>query len=191
MAADDLALVQRIADGDALALSALYDRHAQDIYAHAFHLLGDVAEGEDALEETFWRVWRKAGDFDQSTPDVATWLLMMCRQRATDRLRSKKRSLDHVLEDTTGLGSSGSEPGDAASLDRARTGAALAAIPLDQRTVLELAFFRGMAPAEAAAATKQSPETARTRLRVAMRKLRDALAEAVPPLPPDTADGAA
>lgn len=189
--ADDLALVQRIADGDPLALSALYDRHSQGIYAHAFHLLGDVAEGEDAVEETFWRVWRKAGHYDPSVPDVATWLLMMCRQRATERLRARKRSHDRVLEDTTGLEPSGSAPGDAASLDRARTGAALAAIPLDQRTVLELAFFRGMDPADVAAATKQSPETARTRLRVAMRKLRDALGEAVPPPAPDVAEGSA
>ncbi len=181
MAADDLALVQRIAAGDPLALSALYDRHSQGIYAHAFHLLGDVADGEDAVEETFWRAWQKAGEYDQSAPDVARWLLMMCRERATERLRSRKRSVELVLEDTTGLGSTGSEPGDTASLDRARTGAALAAIPLDQRTVLELAFFRGMAPTEAALATKQSPETARTRLRVAMRKLRDALAESAPP----------
>lgn len=180
--ADDRALVQRIADGDPLALSALYDRHSQMVYSHAIHLLGDVAEGEDAVEETFWRVWRRAGDYDPAVPDVATWILMMCRQRATERLRSKKRSYDRLLEDTAGLGSG--EPAGSAQGDTDGTAASLAAIPADQRTVLELAFFRGMAPAEVAAVTKQSPETARTRLRVAMRKLRDGLGEAsAPPAP--------
>lgn len=191
LAADDLALVQRIADGDLLALSALYDRHSQAIYSHAFHLLGDAAEGEDALEETFWRVWRRAGGYDPSVPDVATWLLMICRQRATERLRTRKRTLDHLLEDTTGLGPGETgQSGDQPSRDRGRIASALAAIPADQRTVLELAFFRGMAPADVASVTKQSPETARTRLRVAMRKLRDALVEPVPPPAAGDAEGA-
>lgn len=180
-AADDLALVQRIAGSDPLALSALYDRHAQAIYSHAFHLLGDVAEAEDAVEETFWRVWRRAGDYDPSVPDVPTWLLMICRQRATERLRAKKRSLDDAMDDTTGLGSGEQRFGGGSSLERARVSAAMAAIPADQRRVLELAFFRGMAPADVASVTKQSPETARTRLRVAIRKLRDALVEPVQP----------
>lgn len=178
-AADDLALVQRIADGDPLALSALYDRHAPAIYSHAFHLLGDAAEAEDAVEETFWRVWKRAAKYDPSVPDVATWLLMICRQRVTERLRVRKRSQDAVLDDPTGL--AGAEP--ASGLRAATTATALAAIPADQRIMLELAFFRGMAPVEAASVTKQSPETARTRLRVAIRKLRDALIEAATPAP--------
>lgn len=175
-AADDLALVHRIADGDPLALSALYDRHSQAIYSHAVHLLGDPAEGEDAVEETFWRVWRRAGDYDPTVPDVGTWLLMICRQRATERLRAGKRAYDPLLDDTTGLGSAGAPEGDEAS-GQSPIRESLASIPPDQRTVLELAFFRGMAPIEVASFTKQSPETARTRLRVAMRKLRDALVE--------------
>ncbi|HUR91795.1 MAG TPA: sigma-70 family RNA polymerase sigma factor [Gemmatimonadaceae bacterium] len=182
---DDRALVQRIADGDPQAFSTLYDRHSQMVYSHALHLLGDVAEGEDAVEETFWRVWRRAADYDPAVPDVETWLLMICRQRATERLRVKKRSHDRLLEDTTGLASG--EPGGSTSRETGGTAASLASIPADQRTVLELAFFRGMAPADVATVTKQSPETARTRLRVAMRKLRDALAEpgetAAPPAP--------
>lgn len=173
---DDRALVQRIADADVQALSALYDRHSQTVYSHAMHLLGDVAEGEDVVEETFWRVWRRAGDYDPAVPDVATWLLMICRQRSAERLRTKKRSYDRLLEDPTGLGS---EAGEGTEQDAARAAAALAQIPADQRKVLELAFFRGMAAAEVATVTKQSPETARTRLRVAMRKLRDALGESV------------
>lgn len=184
---DDLALIRRIADRDPLALSALYDRHAQAIYSHAFHLLGDVAEAEDAVEETFWRVWRRAGGYDASVPDVATWLLLLCRQLATERLRGKKRPYDSLLEDTTGLVAGEEKFLRGPSLERTRVATALATIPADQRKVLELAFFRGMGPAEVAAATKQSPETARTRLRVAIRKLRDALAEPLQPPPPPAA----
>ncbi|MEX1186336.1 MAG: sigma-70 family RNA polymerase sigma factor [Gemmatimonadaceae bacterium] len=181
-ATDDLALVRRIAHGDPVALSALYDRHAQALHSHAFHLLGGVAEAEDAVEETFWRVWQRAGNYDPTLADVATWLLLICRQRVAERLRGRKRPLDGVLEDTTGLPAaaaahSGGIPGAA----QQRIAAALASVPADQRTVLELAFFRGMSSADVATLTKQSPETARTRLRVAMRKLRDALAEPAAP----------
>lgn len=175
--ADDLALVQRVAAGDPPALSALYDRHAQSVHSHAFHLLGDVAEAEDAVEETFWRVWRRAGEYDPAMTDVETWLLLLCRQRCTERLRTRKRSLDRLLEDPTGLGSEVIPAGGAAGPEGDRIAAALASVPADQRTVLELAFFRGLGPVDVASITKQSPETARTRLRVAMRKLRDALAD--------------
>ena len=175
-AADDLALVQRVATGDPLALSTLYDRHAQAVHSHAFHLLGEIAEAEDAVEETFWRVWRRAGDYDPGTTDVDTWLLLMCRQRCTERLRARKRPLDRLLEDTTGLAAGAPPPGGTRHSGHERISAALASVPADQRAVLELAFFRGLGPADTASVTKQSPETARTRLRVAMRKLRDALA---------------
>ena len=180
-AADDLALVHRIAGGDPLALSALYDRHAQALHSHAFHLLGEIAEAEDAVEETFWRAWRRAGDYDPAMTDVDTWLLLICRQRCTERLRAKKRPLDRLLDDTTGLGAEAATGG-ARPRGDGRIPAALASVPTDQRTVLELAFFRGLGPADVASVTKQSPETARTRLRVAMRKLRDALA--APAAPP-------
>ncbi len=172
---DDLALVQRVAAGDPSALSALYDRHAQSVYSHAFHLLGHIAEAEDAVEETFWRVWRRAGEHDPAMADVETWLLLLCRQRCTERLRAKKRSLDRLLEDTTGLNSD-VPPGGAPTREEERIAAALASVSVDQRTVLELAFFRGLGPADVASVTKKSPETARTRLREAMRKLRDSLA---------------
>lgn len=178
-AADDRALVQRIGEGDPLALSALYDRHSQMVYSQASHLLGDVAEAEDAVEETFWRVWRRAGGYDPAVPDVSTWLLMICRQQAAERLRAKKRPHDRFLEDATGLGAGAAA--ESMNRDAETVAASLAAIAADQRRVLELAFFRGMAPAEVAAVTKQSPETARTRLRVAMRKLRDALGESAAP----------
>lgn len=127
------------------------------------------------MEETFWRVWRRAGEYDPAMTDVETWLLLICRQRCTERLRAKKRSLDRLLEDTTGL-TSDVPPGGAPTREAERISAALASVQADQRAVLELAFFRGLGPADVASVTKQSPETARTRLRVAMRKLRDALA---------------
>lgn len=190
-AAEDAALVQRMSDGDPAALSSLYERHSPAIYSHAMHLFGEVAESEDAVEETFWRAWRKAEDYDPSGPDVATWLLMICRQRATERLQVKRRVNDRLVDDTTGLG-----PGDGTFASgesepaRDRIAASLNGIPADQRTVLELAFFRGMTPADVAMVTKQSPETARTRLRVAMRKLREALSEAPPGVAPGHMEGA-
>lgn len=166
-----------MADGDPTAVAELYERHASAVYSHAAHLLADVADGEDAVEETFRRAWTRAADYDQLAPDVATWLLLICRQWVAERLRVRRRVSESVLDDTTGLGA-GEEAG--APADRARIAAALAAIPADQRAVLELAFFRGLPPAEVANMSRQSPETARTRLRVAARKLRESLTEGGP-----------
>jgi len=141
------------------------------------------------VEETFWRVWRRAPEYDPATTDVGTWLLLLCRQRCAERLRARKRPLDRLLDDTTGLGTDAAAASAAAG-GAERIRAALASVPADQRTVLELAFFRGLAPADVAGATKQSPETARTRLRVAMRKVRDALAAPAGATGPASVEGA-
>src|SRR5919107_445544 len=92
----DSALLHRMADGDETALAALYDRWSTRVHTIAFWMLKDADDAEDVVEETFWQAWRNAGRFDRSRASPSTWLTMIARSRALDRLRAERRRLEHT-----------------------------------------------------------------------------------------------
>lgn len=171
--------------GDESALSALYDRWAGRIHTIAFWILADADEAEDVVEETFWQAWRTAARFDPARAAPSTWLMMMARSRAVDRLRQRRRTdgrlsaaaaTEGLLEHAT---PSSLEPParHAEQTEHAeRIVAALACLPAEQRSAIEMAFFEGMTHAEISARADVPLGTAKTRLRLAMQKLRQQLA---------------
>src|SRR6476661_7993596 len=87
----DALLFRRMADGDEAALGVLYDRWADRVHTVAFWILKDTDEAEDVVEETFWQVWRSAARYDARRSSGATWLILIARSRALDRLRAQRR----------------------------------------------------------------------------------------------------
>ena len=178
--AEDAALIRRMADADETALGALYDRWVRSLYSLVLHLLRDPDEAEDVVEETFWQAWRKADSYEPSKGAVSTWLLTIGRRKALDRLRARKRSREDPLEDERGfseLPSTSPDPGSEAEASELREHirAALRELPLEQREALELGYFSGLSQAEIAERTGQPLGTVKTRMRLAMQKLRDPL----------------
>ena len=178
--AEDAALIRRMVDADETALGALYDRWVRSLYSLVLHLLRDPDEAEDVVEETFWQAWRKAGSYEPSKGAVSTWLLTIGRRKALDRLRTRKRN----REDTTAaestfddLPSKSEDPASEAEGSELRESirAALKELPPEQREVLELGYFSGLSQAEIAEATRQPLGTIKTRMRLAMQKLRGPL----------------
>ena len=178
--AEDAALIRRMVDADETALGALYDRWVRSLYSLVLHLLRDPDEAEDVVEETFWQAWRKAGSYEPSKGAVSTWLLTIGRRKALDRLRTRKRN----REDTTAgestfddLPSKSQDPASEAEGSELRESirAALKELPPEQREVLELGYFSGLSQAEIAEATRQPLGTIKTRMRLAMQKLRGPL----------------
>jgi RNA polymerase sigma factor, sigma-70 family len=179
--AEDVALIRRMCDADETALGALYDRWMRSLYSLVFHLLKDADEAEDVVEETFWQAWRKASSYEPSRGAVSTWLLTIGRRRALDRLRAKDRRREEPLTqgDSTvaSLPASGLDPSLAAESSEYRMHvlAALRELPEEQREVLELGYFQGLSQTEIADATGQPLGTVKTRMRLAMQKLREPL----------------
>ena len=178
--AEDAALIRRMVDADETALGALYDRWVRSLYSLVLHLLRDPDEAEDVVEETFWQAWQKAGSYEPSKGAVSTWLLTIGRRKALDRLRARKRN----REDTTSgestfddLPSRSPDPANEAEGSELRENirAALQELPPEQREVLELGYFSGLSQAEIADATGQPLGTIKTRMRLAMQKLRGPL----------------
>jgi len=164
--------------GDEGALATLYDRWSDRVHSLAVHLLRDARDAEDIVEETFWQAWRGAARYDAARGNVGTWLLTICRSRSLDKLRSRRRRPeDTTLDDAPATPSP--EPDAMDAMVTMETGrlvrAALAELPLEQRQTLELAYFRGLSQSEIAEKTGQPLGTIKTRVRLAMAKLRDKL----------------
>ena len=174
----DSTLLARMSGGDESALSALYDRWSDRVHSLAVHLLRDARDAEDIVEETFWQAWRGAARYDVARGNVGTWLLTICRSRALDRLRSRKRRPEEAeLGEAEAAAARQPDPVDAmVTMETGRiVRAALAELPLEQRQTLELAYFRGLSQSEIAEKTGQPLGTIKTRVRLAMAKLREKL----------------
>ena len=80
-------LLEAVARGDRRALSELYERTSAKLYGICLRLLGSEAEAQDALQDAYVTVWQKAARFDASKASPITWLCVLARNKAIDRLR--------------------------------------------------------------------------------------------------------
>ena len=179
--AADRELVRRMAAGDESALGTLYDRYSPLLHSVARRIVGDDADAEEVLEETFWQAWRQAGRYEESRGGLSTWLVMIARSRAVDRVRARRRfreeRWDELSEGHAESAGDDASPLDSAEMDEVRrmVGRAVATLPPEQRQTVELAYFRGLSQSEIAEATGQPLGTVKTRARLALQKLREAL----------------
>jgi len=180
---DDAALVARMRAGDERALGELYDRWEDAVRVCALSIVDEAAEAEDVVEDVFWQAWRQSGRFDAERGSVSAWLLTIARSRALDRARARRRSRETSgLEEleVSGVEASVAQSDplvDAERGERSRmVRRALHDLPAEQRESLELAYFEGLSQTEIAARTGNPLGTVKTRMRLAMQKLRESLA---------------
>jgi RNA polymerase sigma-70 factor (ECF subfamily) len=83
-------LLQSVAKGDRTALSLLYRRTSSKLYGICSRVLDNQAEAEDVLQEVYVTVWGKAGSFDERKASPVTWLAVIARNKAIDRLRLRR-----------------------------------------------------------------------------------------------------
>jgi RNA polymerase sigma-70 factor (ECF subfamily) len=83
--------VRRMAQKDAKALEAFYDRYHRVAFALVLRIVRVRQEAEDVLAEVFWQVWRQSGRYTPSRGKPLAWLLTIARTRAIDNLRASHR----------------------------------------------------------------------------------------------------
>jgi RNA polymerase sigma-70 factor (ECF subfamily) len=168
-----------IRSGDADSLGSLYDESSSVLFSLAVRILNDAADAEEVVLDVYQQIWRKAETFDVARGTVWGWLTVLTRNRAIDRLRhaGPRRNRESPLDDTTGMASSEPPPEQQSLMreERAMVRKALATLAPEQREAIELAFFRGLTHVEVAEAVGAPLGTIKTRIRMGMRKLRDAL----------------
>jgi len=91
-----VSLLRSIADGDRLALRPLYDRTSAKLYGICLRLLGNPEDAQDVLQTVFVTAWQRAGTFDPSKASPVTWLAVMARNRAIDRLRQGRTRYESI-----------------------------------------------------------------------------------------------
>ena len=180
--AADEALLRRVAARDPAALQKLYERCAPLALAVALRILRQRAEAEEILQDAFLEVWKRAGSFDARRGTAAAFVLNITRSRALDRLRSRgaaERAAESLAREESAPLPLPLESAEARQ-ERDRIQAALGALPAEQRSALELAYFEGLTQAEIAARTGEPLGTIKTRCRLALQKLAGLLEEVRP-----------
>lgn len=184
MGGDDLTdeqLMARVAGGEAAALEMLYDRYGPAAMGLALRITGYRATAEEVVQETFWRVWRKADSFHTQRGAFSSWVFSIVRNQSIDVLRRRKVSARAAdSEDDQAVEQIPDPAADVAEsvwqgVRHQQVRAAIAALPAEQRRVIELAYFRGLTRQEIAKATGEPLGTIHTRARLALQKLREAL----------------
>lgn len=167
-------LARRVAAGDRAAFLTLYDRFAGRVYGLCRHMLREPAAAEEVSQETFLKVWARAGQFDPRRGALLSWILVIARRSALDRLRWETRR--PPLLDSRGAGDPLVHlPDPLSQSDEARWRTlrlALQDLPDEQRTAVELAYYQAMSHSEIAEYLGIPLGTVKTRIRLGMDRLR-------------------
>ena len=181
---EDAGLLSRAQAGDAAAFGRLVRVHQRRVFACALHVLGDAAEAEDAVQETFLRAHRALAKFDGRS-ELSTWLYRICMNVSLNILRKRKRTAasdladprlpEPVADPTQG----DTDPRRAAEATRlyGRLAAAIDALSPSLRTTLILVCIEGVSQKDAAEALGCPEGTIAWRIHEARGRLRALLGE--------------
>jgi len=174
----DADLLRAFARKEQQAADELYRRFAPRGFGLGMVMLGNAAQAEDLVQDTFVKVWRKCATYDAARGSLDTWVLLIARSLAIDLIR--RRVLEQRIlaqEEEPSITSVDDDPEHMAETrdlaDRARV--AMQSLSPGQRAAIELAYFGGKTSTEVAELEGIPIGTAKTRIRTALMRLREAL----------------
>ena len=170
-------LIARVALGDRVAFSSLYDATSAKLFGVVLRVLGDRASAEDAVQEAYMKIWRHAGRYRANGLSPMTWLITIARNTAIDRRRQGRAAvdLDDVAEHLTAPGPNPEQSAVAAGEAR-RIAACLDELEDDRGAAVRGAYLDGQSYAELAERFAVPLNTMRTWLRRSLVTLRDCMA---------------
>jgi RNA polymerase sigma-70 factor, ECF subfamily len=171
---DISSLLARVALRDRAAFSSLYSQTSGKLFAVTLRLTRNRAEAEDALQETFVKIWQHAGQYRDTQHSPMAWLTAIARNHAIDRLRrAPKGSVE--LDETLGLADSSPTPEAAAAANSQRKQIDDCLKTIDTADAIRGAYLDGFSYEELAARFDVPLNTMKTWLRRGLLKLRDCL----------------
>ena len=178
---DDHHLMQLISQVDKDALEVLYTRYQTPVYSLAMFMLKKPALAEEVTQDIFLNIWLKASSFNAERGQPRGWIMSVAHHKIIDLIRSQRRTtvntdpVDYETLDLLPDGGVSTEAQVEQSLERERIMRALETIPANQREVIMLAYFGGLSQSEMAEKLYLPLGTIKTRVRLAMLKLRTVL----------------
>lgn len=178
---EDAQRITSVGAGDEKALEEIYDRYARRVFSLAVSVLKDEALAEDAVQEVFTNIWRKAESYRPEMAAPSTWIMSVAHHKVVDMYRSRRRTTDHTvypdldamqrIPDAKMSVERQVERGFEASLVRQ----AMLTLPEDQSRPLYLSAWHGYSQSEIAKLLGIPLGTVKTRMRLGMQKLKAAL----------------
>lgn len=172
------ALLRRVARRDVDAFAAFYDRTRTRVYGLVARVLRDSGYSEETTQEVYLEVWRTAGSYDSAKGSALSWVLTMAHRRAVDRVRAEQSAARRESRyGTANVERSSDVVADSAIAadERRRVTACLDALTETQRQCLEMAYYDGLTYAEVSQRLSANLSTIKSRMRDALRGLRDCL----------------
>ncbi|TDE53524.1 sigma-70 family RNA polymerase sigma factor [Nonomuraea mesophila] len=175
---DDRVLHQRVVGGDESALGEIYDRLSSLIFGLSLRVTRDRVIAEDITQEVFLVLWERPLAYDPERGTLRAWLATIAHRRSVDHVRAEERRRVSALgprlferepvrpEDTV-----------LAADEAERVRQAVTSLPGSLREALELAYFGGRTYRQVGEELGMPEGTAKSRIRLALRRLADALAE--------------
>jgi RNA polymerase sigma-70 factor (ECF subfamily) len=173
--------MQLVADGDARAFETIYERHATAVFSLAYRICGVQGVAEEVAQDAFLTIWRSGARYDRTRGSVRTWLLGIVHNRAIDVLRrtavhERRRAADDQAAEV--LEAPERTDAEAARRETARSVRALIeGLPVEQRRVVDLAYFGGFTHEEIARMLGAPIGTVKGRMRLALEKMRSGMAD--------------
>lgn len=177
MSQDELSgLIARTALGDRVAFSSLYSQTSAKLFGVTLRILKDRAQAEDALQEVYVRIWRRAGSFRVGQASSMAWLITIARNQAIDLIRARQpATLDY--DDAPEIADAAPDPEARAVLsgEGRRIDACLGELDADKATAVVAAYMEGLSYQELAEQNAVPLNTMRTWLRRSLIKLRECM----------------
>lgn len=181
----DQELIEQIRhDRDQQAMAALYDRYSRPVYSLAFHMLRDPRGAEDVVQDVFLGFWQRPFTYIEARGTFGPWILRVTRNRSIDVIRKRSRERSPGSDEAAALFEErivdpDPEPGEQVWTQAVahQVRAAMHQLNDAQRQVIELAYFAGMTQSEMADHLGIPLGTIKTRVRTALRRLSDIMAD--------------
>jgi RNA polymerase sigma-70 factor, ECF subfamily len=156
------------------ALSELYDLYARRVYSHVAMMLGENTAAQEVTQDTFMKVWLHPEQYHYDTGNFGSWLLTIAHRAAIDRVRHDKHYKDAQMssiddDDFPEI----PDPTQAHDTAWHEWLSVLGHLPAEQRDVIVLTYYHGLSQSEIAAQLRLPLGTVKTRVRLAMEKLRE------------------
>lgn len=166
------------AAGDRRAFESLYQRTSSKLFGVCLRILGERGDAEEVLQDVYLAIWRKAGLYDGERASPITWLAMIARNKAIDRLRGGRldraaQSIDfgdEFIDDDVDVAALAEHDSEGRRLHNC-----MDELSGEQRNAIRVAFFEGSTYEELAARSETPLGTIKSWIRRGLIRLKDCL----------------
>jgi RNA polymerase sigma-70 factor (ECF subfamily) len=169
----------RLGARDEAALGEIYDQYSSFVYGLALRVIGDARAAEDVSQDVFLFVWERPDAFDPERGSLRTWLGTLTHRRSVDYVRREEARRRRMQRDAARRPTQTPDVEEMATalVTAEKVRNALDVLPEEQRRAIQLAYFGGLTYRQVAEELGIPEGTAKSRLRLGLRRVADALGE--------------